>query len=210
MARIPYPEAHEIGPRNAALLADLPDLNVFRMMARAGAAFGPFMNLVNAYLNEGRLDPALRELVILRVGHAMGAAYEVWHHERVARELGMSEERIAAAAAALPAAPLNDAENAALAFTDDILANTRAGDETFAAIRAHLDDNTLTELVVVIGVYRMVCTFLETLDIDIESDPVPEGRLARIASGIARHDATRPSSRDRTAAGSTETNQHTE
>lgn len=187
MARIPYPGPAEITPENAALLADLPDLNVFRMLARAGAAFGPFMALVNAYLNNGQLDPALRELVILRVGHDAGAAYEIWHHERVARELGMSENAIAAAAGPLPSPYLSDTENAALAFTDDVLANTRAGDDTFAAMRAHLGDNPLTELVVVIGVYRMVCTFLETMGIDIETGEVPAGRLARIAAGVSRH-----------------------
>jgi len=187
MARIPYPEPADITPENARLLADLPHLNVFRMLARSGAAFGPFMALVNAYLNEGRLDPELRELVILRVGHAAQSSYEVWHHERLSRELGVTREKIAAAAGALPSPCLSEAENAALAFTDDVLANTRAGDDTFAANRAHLGDDALTELVVVIGVYRMVCTFLETMGIDIETGEVPAGRLARIAAGVSRH-----------------------
>ena len=33
MPRIPYPETTDITPENAALLADLPDLNVFRALA---------------------------------------------------------------------------------------------------------------------------------------------------------------------------------
>lgn len=187
MPRIPYPETTEITPENAALLADLPDLNVFRMMARAGAAFRPFMALVNSYLNNGTLDPQLRELVILRVGHTAGAAYEIWHHERVSCELGMSEERIAAAKGPLPCSLFSDAENAALELTDDIVANTRAGDQTFAAAHTHLGDNQTTELVVIVGVYQMVCTFLETMGIEIEDEPVPEGRLEKIASGVTRH-----------------------
>ncbi|WP_425063560.1 carboxymuconolactone decarboxylase family protein [Pyruvatibacter mobilis] len=187
MPRIPYPQTTEITPENAALLADLPDLNVFRMMARAGAAFGPFMALVNSYLNNGTLDPQLRELVILRVGHTAGAAYEIWHHERVSRELGMSDDRIAAAAGTLPSELFTETENAALALTDDILAHTRAGDASFNAAHALLGDNQTTELVVIVGVYQMVCSFLETMDIEIEDGPVPAGRLEKIAAGVTHH-----------------------
>ena len=124
--------------------------------------------------------------MILRVGHARSARYEIWHHERVARELGMDEDRIAAAGAPLPSPLLADAENAALAFADDVVENTRASDATFSAVHTHLGDNQTTELLVVIGVYQMVCSFLETMDIEIESGPVPEGRLEKIKSGVSR------------------------
>lgn len=187
MPRIPYPEAGDITPANAKLLADLPDLNVFKMMARSGAAFAPFMALVNSYLNDGSLNPQLRELVILRVGHKNAAQYEVWHHERVARELGMSEDRIMAAGAPSPSPLLTDIENAAIAFADDVVENTRAGDASFNAVHRHLGDNQTTELLVVIGVYQMVCAFLETMDVEIEAGPVPEGRLEKIASGVSRN-----------------------
>ncbi len=187
MARIPYPEPGELRPENAALLEDLPDLNVFRMVARAGSSFGPFMALVSAYLNDGQLDPQLRELVILRVGHFCKSAYEVWHHERVSREVGMDETRIKAAAGPIPSPHFSDAENAALALTDDILVNTRAGDATFSEALSHLGKNPLSELVVIIGVYMMVCRFLETFDIDIETGEVPEGRLEKIRAGVTRH-----------------------
>ncbi len=186
MPRIPYPSSGDISSENAALLADLPDLNVFKMMARSGAAFAPFMALVNAYLNNGTLDPELRELTILRVGHKNAAQYEVWHHERVSRELGMAEERIMAAGGTLPSPLLNDAENTALALADDIIENTRASDKSFTAAHAHLGDNQTTELVVVIGVYQMVCAFLETMDIEIESGPVAAGRLEKIKAGVSR------------------------
>ena len=188
MPRIPYPTPADITPENAALLADLPDLNVFKMMARSGSAFAPFMALVNAYLNDGTLNPELRELVILRVGHKLAAQYEVFHHERVSRELEMSEDRIMAAGGPLPSPLLSDVENTALTFTDDVVENTRSSDEIFKAIHAHLGDNQTAELLVVIGVYQMVCSFLETMDIEIESGPVPEGRLEKIRSSANHAD----------------------
>lgn len=186
MPRIPYPSPEDISAENVALLADLPDFNVFKMMARTGAAFGPFMALVNAYLNDGTLNPELRELAILRVGHNLSAQYEVWHHERVARELGMSEERIMAAGAPSPSPLLSDVENAAVAFADDVVENTLASQKSFDAVHAHLGDNQTTELLMIIGVYQMVCSFLETMDIEIETSSVPEGRLEHIKTGVNR------------------------
>ena len=40
--------------------------------------------------------PSLRELAILRVGRLSRAAYEVFQHERIAREAGVAEDKIAA------------------------------------------------------------------------------------------------------------------
>lgn len=42
------------------------------------------------------LDPLLREVVILRIGFLSKASYEVHQHKRVARKVGMSDEKIAA------------------------------------------------------------------------------------------------------------------
>ena len=77
MARLPYPDPTSLAETDRALLESLPPLNIFRMLAGSGPIFQPFMNLLNAYLNDGLLEPELRELVILRIGHKCGSAYEV-------------------------------------------------------------------------------------------------------------------------------------
>jgi 4-carboxymuconolactone decarboxylase len=50
-----------------------------------------------------------------------------------------------------------------------LVANVRASDETFEPLRRELSLIQLQELTLVVGNYMMVCRFLETFDIDLES-----------------------------------------
>ncbi|MEX1154092.1 carboxymuconolactone decarboxylase family protein [Parvibaculum sp.] len=180
MARIPYPDPASLAPENRALRETLPQLNIFRMLSGSGPSFAPFMALVNAYLNDGLLDTELRELVILRVGHLCGSDYERHQHRRVSRMLGMSEARIAAASGALPSAHLSESENAVLAFTDDQVASVKADAALFAAAHRHLGDAAMQELVIIIGIYLLVCRYLETFEIELEEKDIETSGLDEI------------------------------
>lgn len=184
MARLPYPDPKDLSPENRDLLAGLPPLNVFRMMSGAGASFAPFMQFISAYLNEGVLDPELRELVILRVGHLCESSYEVHQHERVSRTLGISEDRIQAVKGKLPNDLFSDAENAALLFTDEQVAQVKVSDTTFNATHAHLTDPQIVELTIIVGTYLMVCRFLETLEIELEEADIDGSGLEEIKASV--------------------------
>jgi alkylhydroperoxidase family enzyme len=154
------------------------------MMSGAGASFAPFMQFISAYLNEGALDPELRELVILRVGHLCGSAYEVHQHERVSRTLGMSVPRIQAVKGNLPSDLFSDAENAALLFSDEQVAQVKVSDTTFAATHTHLTDPQIVELTLIVGTYLMVCRFLETLEIELEETDIDGSGLEEIEASV--------------------------
>ena len=76
MARIPYPELEDLSDKVSSRLAQLPPLNILRMLAHAQANFIPFLSLGASILTEQALDGMLRELAILRVAHLTGAHYE--------------------------------------------------------------------------------------------------------------------------------------
>ncbi|HMM15105.1 MAG TPA: carboxymuconolactone decarboxylase family protein [Parvibaculum sp.] len=184
MARIPYPDPANLPEASRKLLETLPPLNIFRMIAGSGASFVPFISLINAYLNEGVLDAELRELVILRVGHLCGSAYELHQHIRVSRTIGMSEARIEAAGGRLPSAIFSEAENAALALADDLVAHVKADKALFDAARAHLGDTGIQELVIIVGVYILVCRYLETFEIELEAQDIEGSGLEEIKRGV--------------------------
>ena len=188
MARIPYPDPAALAPEARALRDSLPQLNIFRMISGSGPSFLPFMALVNAYLNDGLLDTELRELVILRVGHLCGSAYEQHQHRRVSRMIGMSDARIEAAAGALPSPHLSETENAVLAFTDDQVANVKADAKLFAAAHAALGDPAMQELVIIIGIYLLVCRYLETFEIELEETDIATSGLDEIRRSMEGHD----------------------
>ena len=52
------------------------------------------MKLGSYFLEEGKLDPALRELAILRVGYECGAAYEFGQHIAFGRRAGLTDAQI--------------------------------------------------------------------------------------------------------------------
>jgi alkylhydroperoxidase family enzyme len=167
-------------------MEQLPPLNIFRMLSGTGASFAPFMQFISAYLNEGVLDPELRELVILRVGHLCGSNYEVHQHERVARTLGVSETSISAVKGTLPSTTFNDTQNTVLHFADEQVANVKVSDNTFAATKTCLSDAQMIELTLIVGTYIMVCRFLETMEVELEETDIDGSGLKEIAHSVQR------------------------
>jgi alkylhydroperoxidase family enzyme len=174
MARIPYPDLDSLDPEIGAFMRRIdPMVNVFHMMAHAETAVRPFMRLGNALLFKGVLDPVLREIVILRVGHVTGSTYEVHQHKIVGRDCGMTDAQIEAVPEGETSDAFTDREKLAIRVTDEVLANVRVKDETFAAMEAAFGHREKTELLMVIGFYNMIAGFLENMKIDIE----PEGLI---------------------------------
>ena len=90
MARIPYPDFSELSQDVQDLAARIdPMLNIFHMLAHAETAYYGFMKFGNALLMKSELDPILREIIILRVGHLSEASYEIHQHRKIAAYIGM-------------------------------------------------------------------------------------------------------------------------
>jgi alkylhydroperoxidase family enzyme len=169
MARLPYPDPTTLAPETQELLGKLPPLNIFRMMGGGEGLLRAYVGLGNHLLAKSKLDPVLREIAILRVGALSNARYEVFHHERIARGLGMSESLFAAIRLGADDPALDETQRLVVRFTDDVVRNVRASDETFRPLAARLSVQELEELTVTIGYYMMTCRFLETFDVDVET-----------------------------------------
>lgn len=169
MARIPYPDPSTLAPEASDLLGKLAPLNIFRMMSHAPHLMRPFVDLGGAFLFGGTLDPVTRECAILRVGYLSNASYETAQHEKIGRDLGMDDALIEAVKAGPGADGLSDEQRLTLAYVDDILANVKASPKTFDPVLAHFGPGGAQELTLVTGYYMMVCRFLETFEVDIES-----------------------------------------
>ncbi len=171
MARIPYPDPETFDADTRTMLGKLPPLNLFRMMAGGEALLSNFVRLGNHLLFKSELDPVLRELAIIRVGVLSGARYEVHQHEAIARTMSIDEAVIAGIHAGPDDGALDDTQRMVLRFTDDVVANVRASDETFVPLVAALSSRQVQELTVTIGYYMMVSRYLETFGIEIEGKP---------------------------------------
>lgn len=177
MARIPYFDPAEAEGRAKKAYEKLPRLNIFRMMGHAGELLDGFNRMGSQILYFTRLDPILREIAIIRVGVLSKATYEVWQHERIGRQLGMSDALIAAIHEGPDAAAFSDIQRDIVRFTDDVVHNVRASDRTWAPLAARLSHKELQELTLTIGFYMMVSRLLETFDVDIEDEAVGLNRV---------------------------------
>jgi 4-carboxymuconolactone decarboxylase len=175
MTRIPYFDLAQAMPELQKAVGSRPPLNIYRMLAHGGPSAVGFLKLGNALLTKSQLDPVLRELVILRVGILSRADYEVHQHTRIAKRVGVSEEKIAALYDGAEAAIFTDIERKILRYTDQVVLNVKAGDSTFAAVAALLSHQELVELTLTIGFYMLVSRFLENFEVEIEQ---PAGATA--------------------------------
>ena len=55
------------------------------------------------------------------------------------------------------------------AYADEVLDGPRSSDDTFAAVRELFSPRQVVELVLLIGYFRMVCSAMTTLDVEVES-----------------------------------------
>lgn len=170
MARIDYPAPDVLSSETREFLNKLAPLNLFRMLAGGDGLLRSFVRLGNQILFKSALDPVLREIAIIRVGVLSGAAYEVHQHEAIARALGMDDSLIGAVHDGPDHPALDDLQRLVMRFTDDVVANVRAGDDTFGPLVEALSARELQELTVTIGYYMMVSRYLETFGIEIEGE----------------------------------------
>jgi alkylhydroperoxidase family enzyme len=152
-------------------------LNIFRALSHSPVAMRRFMKFGAYLLDEGKLDPKLRELAILRAGFLCRSPYEFSQHVSFGRRVGLSDAQIRGVAA--PNVALFDPkEMAVLAYAGELTSDARVSDAAYGAVAAFLNEEEIVELTLVVGYYNMVSRALNALQVDI--DPRAQKDLAEI------------------------------
>lgn len=161
----------ELDDAQRAFLAPFTDRrgrypNIFGVLCRD-------MPLMNAwrdfglYLMKGsRVDPVLREILILRTAHQRGSAYE-WHqHRRVALALGLSEAQLAQIAEGSDLG--DDDRNLMIRCVDDLVRDTRLSDACWAAMTDRFGLEYTLDAIFTVGAYTALAMGLNSCDVAIE------------------------------------------
>ena len=104
-----------------------------------------------------------RELVILRVAALRGCEYEWLQHVVIGSDVGLSDDEIAAVRADLPATPL-------LRAVDELLADARVSDATWAELAETFDTQQLMDLVFTVGAYDLLAMAFLSFGVEIDAD----------------------------------------
>ena len=127
-----------------------------------------------------KLDPKLRELGQIRAGFAVGSQFVFSQHCKASRDVGLTEDQIAAIPHWQVADCFSPPERAVLAYTDGlVLQRGRVPDGVFEALKAELSDEEILEFTYITCTYMMHAIMSRALK--LEYDDVDE-RVVEIAA----------------------------
>lgn len=145
-----------IGPFNAAL--------------RSPTVAGAFLQLQASEERHTSLSDRVRQVVILAVGAAWAADYEIYAHSAVARHCGIPDDAVRRLAAGDLPDTLGDDEKIAYRFTQQLSTSHRVDDATFTEARKAFGDRGITDMLVLAGTYYTVCGLLNAFDVPAPTD----------------------------------------
>jgi 4-carboxymuconolactone decarboxylase len=123
---------------------------------------------------DSQLEPAHREILILRVAWRTGSGYEWNQHRRMGGEAGLSEEQLEAVVDGASADVWSPLERALLRAVDEFVDDFALGDATWDALSASFGPAPLLELLFVIGGYLSLAGVLNS--IGLRGGAVPPAR----------------------------------
>jgi alkylhydroperoxidase family enzyme len=161
---------HPLPPRDPASPSGLNAMGVLAHHPELTAAYN---QLIRHALYFSTIAPRQRELLVLRVAHLRSSTYEWAQHVYQAGVVGMAPEevdRVRLGPSAPEWAPL---ERALLAAADELVADARIGEQTYAALSAELDTQQLMDVVFTVGAYEVFAMALRTFGVELDDDLQP-------------------------------------
>jgi 4-carboxymuconolactone decarboxylase len=180
-ARVPLVERADLPPAEVATYdhvaqsrgaAKMP--NVFKAIANNPAVLEKMAALGEFLRFQAKLDPMLRELAILTTAQESRSVYEWTAHWAIAQKLGAP-----AALLNMLGTPQVEREPAptgiVLRFARVVARNEPVDDATFDAVKSHLGNAGIVELIALVGYYgalgRMLNVLRVPLDEGVEAKP---------------------------------------
>lgn len=155
-------------------------LQLFLVLGRHRRLFRGWLGFARRLMPFGVLPRREAEIVILRVAHLTGSAYEAGHHERIGRRFGVTDADVAR----LRRFPEDGAgwsprEAAILAAVEELHRDRDLSDAAWERLRGHLDERELIELCMLVGHYEMLATTIAALRLQPERPRPRRRRRAR-------------------------------
>ena len=139
---------------------------LFLTMGRQHKLFRGWLRFAGRLMPGGSLPRRDTELVILRVAHLRGCAYEFEHH-RQAGQARRGQRRPTLTGFSVPTWPAGpDASTRCSPRSTRCIRDRDLDDVTWKALREHLDESHAIEFLLLVGHYDMLATFLGTLRIE--------------------------------------------
>lgn len=143
-------------------------------------------------LFDSTLPARPRELVVLRTSWHLKAEYEWHYHVGYALKIGMTLEEIAGLTETLDASRWDARDFAVLCAVDELLAESRIADATWAALGGFFDKHQLMDLVFTVGNYTILSWALASFGVQLEAHADKIGFDLKTESGAVPAAAYKP------------------
>lgn len=153
------------GPGGVGVLGEN---NIFSTFARHPELMSTWAPFGGYLLGGGTLPARDRELAILRTGFNCGSDYEWGQHVRICETMGIDRETIDRVAVGPGAEGWSVAERALLTACDELHADSRISDPTWAALVSSYDEKQMIELPFLVGHYHLVAFTLNSLGVQLD------------------------------------------
>jgi alkylhydroperoxidase family enzyme len=152
----------------AARKQRVPQAHLFTTLGQHKRLLWTWLPWAGLLLRGGKLTKRDTELVILRVGHLRNSPYELQHHRRMARQVGLDDAIQACIFEGADAQGLNDRQRALLAATDELVSTRTLSDATLSRLSPHLERPQLIEFVTLAGQYDALAAALAALRVPLD------------------------------------------
>jgi alkylhydroperoxidase family enzyme len=161
---------HPLPPRDAT---SPKGLNAMGVLAHHPELTGAYNQLIRHALYFSTITPRQRELLVLRVAHVRGSAYEWAQHVYQAGLAGLRADEIARVRFGPEADGWDPLERALLSAADELVATATVADETYAVLSQSLDTPQLMDVVFIVGAYEVFAMTMRTFGVELDDDLLP-------------------------------------
>jgi 4-carboxymuconolactone decarboxylase len=151
---------------------DSSRFNIILTLANYPELAIPFLTFNRHLLRTSSLPERLREVAILRVACLCRCEYEWTQHVRIARDVGMSMQEIAAIKDGPEAPVWSELERHVLRAVEQLRGESTIRDETWNALATHLDRRQLMDFLFTAGNYTMLAMVMNAVGVELEPDQV--------------------------------------
>jgi hypothetical protein len=172
--RVPLPD-HDVAEANFETTVGSPydpeqTLNVVQMLSGTEAMFGGVLGLVQKIFGPDGIDhPKHRQLIVLRVAVALGAPYEWQANSVLARNVGLTEAEISAAASDEPVTGLAPDYVLVCAAADELSRDKTLTDATLSALLAEFGATLTRKYILSIAFFNLIGLFLNGTRVPLET-----------------------------------------
>lgn len=170
MARLPYIEKSQLPPEHQDLMKR--EIALYKQLVHSPGALRAFQGLGGYIRWKSKADPRLRELAILQVGWLAQSPYEWSHHVKIGYDFGVTDEDIEGLIAESDgkSSRLDPVARLVCKGAREMTADGAMSQATFDALRQHMDNEKLMDLIITTGFYNAVVRVLASLQIDVEPE----------------------------------------